>query len=371
MADTDRPRRTPFYETHLALSARMIEFFGWEMPVQYSGILAEHRCVRENVGIFDLSHMGEFEVRGPASREFLQRLLTNNIDRAQDGKALYSAICTESGGVIDDLLVYRRAADDYLVVVNASNVEKDFAWFQQHLIDGVELENKSYDVALIAVQGPKSKDVVAPVVTRPVGDLYYYEFRTDEIAGCPVTLARTGYTGEDGFEVYVGNDDAQTVWDALWEAGRPFDMRPIGFGARDTLRLDMGYALYGHELLDTVNPIEAGIGWVVSHKKTFIGSDVVLPLKQNGAARTLLGLKLDGKGVPRQHYAVMAGDRCVGEVTSGTVSPSLGEPIALALVEVGAIESALSIEIRGRQVPASPATVPFVPSHTYRRPKGA
>jgi aminomethyltransferase len=375
MAQPDKARRTPFYTTHLALGARMIEFFGWEMPVQYAGIIQEHRCVREHAGIFDLSHMGEFEVRGPGAKAFLQRLLTNNVERAADGKALYSALCKDDGGVIDDLLVYRRADDDFLVVVNASNIEKDFAWFEQHVPKGVELRNRSYDVALVAVQGPKAKEIVAPLVQAPVDELYYYEFRDDEIAGHRVTLARTGYTGEDGFEIYVENAEAQAVWDAVWAAGEPLGMQPIGLGARDTLRLEMGYALYGHELNESINPIEAGIGWVVSTKagdgrpRQFIGSDVIVPLKKNGASRTLRGLKLDGKGVPRQHCPVKAGGRAVGEVTSGTVSPSLNEPIGLALIDVDALDQPLSIEIRGREVPASLADVPFVPSNVYRRPK--
>ena len=372
MAEPGKARRTPFYRTHLALGARMIEFFGWEMPVQYGGILEEHRCVRSNVGVFDLSHMGEFEVRGPGAKAFLQRLLTNDVDRAANGKAMYSALCKDNGGVLDDLLVYKRANDDFLVVVNASNIEKDFAWFKKHKPKaGVELVNRSYDVALVAVQGPKAKDVVGPIVGAPIGDLYYYEFRDDTIAGRRVTLARTGYTGEDGFEIYVENADAQAVWDVVWKSGQRFGMLPIGLGARDTLRLEMGYALYGHELTEEINPIEAGIGWVVSAKKSFTGSDVVLPLKKKGAARTLLGLKLDGKGVPRQHCPVKANGRAVGEVTSGTMSPSLNEPVALALVNVEAAGKPLSIEIRGREIPASVADVPFVPSHVCRRPKPA
>jgi aminomethyltransferase len=371
MGETAKACRTAFYTTHLALGARMIEFFGWEMPVQYSGILAEHRAVRENVGLFDLSHMGEFEVHGPRARDFLQRLITNDLDRIHDGKALYAALCDESGGVLDDLLVYQRAPDDYLVVVNASNIESDFEWFQAHVTDGVELANRSAEIALIAVQGPRAAAVVEPVVAQPTAELYYYEFRDDEIAGWPVTLARTGYTGEDGFEIYVENAAAQRVWDALWATGEPFGMLPVGLGARDTLRLEMGYALYGHELTRAVNPIEAGLGWVVSSKKTFIGSDLILPLKARGAARTLCGLKLRDKGVPRQHCLVKAGGRAVGEVTSGTLSPSLGEPIALALVEKAALPSPLSIEIRGRDVPASTADVPFVPSHVYHRPTRA
>ncbi|MBN1916425.1 MAG: glycine cleavage system aminomethyltransferase GcvT [Verrucomicrobia bacterium] len=375
MVEHTQPRRTPFHQTHLSLGARMIEFFGWEMPVQYSSIIEEHRCVRSHVGIFDLSHMGEFEVRGPKATAYLQQLLTNNVERAADGKAMYSALCKDDGRVLDDLLVYKRAQNDFLVVVNASNIEKDFAWFAKHRPEGVELVNRSYDVALVAVQGPKAKDVVGPIVSAPTDDLYYYEFREDEIAGRPVTLARTGYTGEDGFEIYVQNADAQAIWDAVWRAGQPYGMLPIGLGARDTLRLEMGYALYGHELTEAINPIEAGIGWVVSAKtgdgrpRTFFGSDIVLPLKKNGAARTLLALKLDGKGVPRQHCAVKAGGQVVGEVTSGTMSPSLGEAIALALVNVESAGKPLSIEIRGREVAASVAQVPFVPSHVRRRPK--
>ena len=377
MTETGNARRTPFYKTHLSLGARMIEFFGWQMPVQYSGILEEHRCVRGNVGIFDLSHMGEFEVKGPCAKPFLQRLLTNNLDRARGGKALYSALCRQNGGVIDDLLVYQRAEDDFFIVVNASNIEKDFAWFEQHAAevsksgDSVELANRSYDIALIAVQGQKATEVVGQVVAAPLDELYYYEFRDETIAGTPVMLARTGYTGEDGLEVYVENARAQPVWDALWAAGEPLGMLPIGLGARDTLRLEMGYALYGHELTEETNPIEAGIGWVVSAKKEFIGSDVIVPLKKGGTPRTLRGLKLDGKGVPRQHCAVKAEGAVVGEVTSGTVSPSLGEPIALALIDAAALEKPLCIEIRGREVPASLADVPFVPSHVYRRPKTA
>ena len=242
MSKTAKARRTAFYKTHLALGARMIEFFGWEMPVQYSGILAEHRGVRENVGLFDLSHMGEFEVRGPGARDFLQRLITNELDRIHDGKALYAALCDESGGVLDDLLVYQRAPDDYLVVVNASNIETDWEWFQAHVTDGVELADRSTETALIAVQGPKAAAVVEPVVAQPTDELYYYEFRDDEIAGRPVTLARTGYTGEDGFEVYVENAGAQRVWDALLGSRRAVRHAAGGPGrarhaaARDGLR---------------------------------------------------------------------------------------------------------------------------------------
>jgi len=371
MAHAANARRTPLTTKHLALDARLIEFFGWTMPVQYSGILAEHRCVRERAGLFDLSHMGEFEVRGPGARAYLQRLLTNDVEKLHEGKALYSALCNEGGGVIDDLLVYQRAAEEFLVVVNASNIEKDWAWFERHGTAGVELRNRSTEVALVAVQGPVANRIVSEVVSRPTDDLYYYEFRADEIAGQAVTLARTGYTGEDGFEVYVENAGAEAVWDALWEAGEPLGMLPVGLGARDTLRLEMGYALYGHELTEATNPIETGLGWVVSKKKTFVGSEVILPLKKGGASRRLCGLKLEGKGVPRQHCRVTAEGQPVGEVTSGTVSPSLNEPIALALLDVEGLEQGLCIEIRGRAVPASLATVPFVPSHVRRRPKPA
>ncbi len=371
MEITKRPRRTPLFSIHNRLGGRIIDFHGWGMPVQYSGIVDEHRCVRENVGVFDLSHMGEFRVRGEGALDFLQLLTTRNLEKSKDGYAYYSCICREDGGIIDDLIVYRKRAEDFLVVVNASNIEKDFQWFEKHVPVGVELENMSYETVLIAVQGPKAVEVVQPLVTKPVDDLYFYQHREDEIAGCEVMLARTGYTGDDGFEIYLDNKDAEKVWNAVWERGEPLGMKPIGLGARDTLRLEMGYSLYDNEMDERVNPIEAGLGWVVSKNKSFIGSGVILPLKESGTKRRIAGFRLAKRGVPRQHYAVKHDGEVIGEVTSGTMSPSLNEGIGLAMIdsECAAEGTDISIEIRGAGIPATIVKIPFVEAKVYKKPK--
>jgi aminomethyltransferase len=371
MEITKRVRRTPLYAMHGQLGGRMIDFHGWEMPVQYSGIIDEHRCVRESVGIFDLSHMGEFRVMGRGALDFLQLLTTRNLEKSKDGYAYYSCICREDGGIVDDLIVYRKEGEDFLVVVNASNVEKDFQWFEEHVPIGVELENMSYETVLIAVQGPKAVEVVQPLVTRSVDDLYFYQHREEEIAGRAVLLARTGYTGEDGFEMYLANKDAEEVWNAVWEQGEPLGIRPIGLGARDTLRLEMGYSLYGNEMDERVNPIEAGLGWVVSKNKRFIGSDVVLPLKESGTNRRIAGFRLTKRGIPRQHYAVRQNGRIIGEVTSGTMSPSLNCGIGLGMIDSAytAEDTDISIEIRGSDIPATIVKIPFVDAKVYRKPK--
>jgi aminomethyltransferase len=340
------------------------------MPVQYTGIIDEHKAVRENAGIFDLSHMGEFTVKGPGSLDFLQRLTTRNLEKSKDGHAYYSCMCREDGGTIDDLIVYRKGSEDYFVVVNASNIEKDFEWFRCHVPDDVELADISADTALIAVQGPASVEIIAPLVSSPVTDLYFYQHRDDVIDGCEVTLARTGYTGEDGFEVYVDAGSAEKVWDAIWERGAPRGMKPIGLGARDTLRLEMAYSLYGNEMDENVNPIEAGLGWIVSARKEFIGSDVIVPLKKSGTSRMMSGFKLSSRGVPRQNHPVKRDGVTVGEVTSGTLSPTLSEGIGLALIgsEHTGPGTEIFVEIRGRDIPATIVETPFVEPKVYRKP---
>lgn len=370
MAISDAPKRTPLYSVHQGLGARIIDFHGYEMPVQYSGIIEEHRCVRENAGIFDLSHMGEFSVRGNGALDFLQTMATRDLENSHDGQAYYSCICREHGGIIDDLIVYRNGSEDFLVVVNASNIEKDYEWFEKNAPEDVELANLSDEIALIAVQGPKAIEIMGPLVTRPVDDLYFYHHRDDEIAGCLVVLARTGYTGEDGFEIYLEGGSAEKVWNALCERGYPLGMAPIGLGARDTLRLEMGYSLYGNELGEEVNPIEAGLGWVVSSRKKFIGSDVILPLKKSGTDRRIAGFKLTGRGIPRQHYPVKADGKVIGEVTSGTMSPSLNEGIGLVLMDTRYTDEGTEVatEIRGTDHPATVVPVPFVESKVYKGP---
>jgi aminomethyltransferase len=364
-----KPKRTPLYSIHAHLGAKIIDFHGWEMPVQYSGIIEEHKCVRGNAGIFDLSHMGEFTVQGTGALAFLQTLTTRDLSTCENGQAYYSCICYEHGGIIDDLIVYRKKAEDYLVVVNASNIEKDFAWFKKHCPKAVQLANISDDIALVAVQGPNSIKIIQPLVKKSVGDLYFYHHREDEVAGCKVILARTGYTGEDGFEIYSKSTDAEKIWNAVWEKGAAFGMKPIGLGARDTLRLEMAYSLYGNELNEDVNPIEAGIGWAVSTSKKFIGSDVIQPLKKSGTKRKIAGFKLAQRGIPRQHYIVKSASKPIGEVTSGTLSPMLNEGIGLALIESEqAVKGArIAVTIRDNDVPAVIVPVPFVQSKTYKK----
>ena len=364
-----KSKRTPLYSIHAQLGARIIDFHGWEMPVQYSGIIEEHKCVRENAGIFDLSHMGEFTVKGAGALEFLQTLTTRDLSPCADGQAYYSCICNDYGGIIDDLIVYRKKANDYLVVVNASNIQKDYGWFKEHCPKNVQLANISDDISLIAVQGPNSIKIVQPLVTKSVANLYFYHHREDEIAGCKVILARTGYTGEDGFEIYSKSSDAEKIWNSVSERGAALGMKPIGLGARDTLRLEMAYSLYGNELGEAVNPIEAGIGWAVSSSKKFIGSDAILPLKQSGTKRKIAGFKLEKRGIPRQHYRVKSDGLTLGEVTSGTLSPTLNEGIGLALIDVDyAAEGArIFIVIRDADVPAIVVPVPFVKSRVYKK----
>jgi len=357
------------YSVHERLGGKIIDFHGWLMPVQYSGIIGEHKCVREKAGVFDLSHMGEFTIRGNGALDFLQMLCTRNLEKSEDGHAYYSCICREDGGTIDDLLIYRNSEDDFLAVVNASNIEKDFEWFRKHCPEGVDLKNISNKTVLIAVQGPESVGIVAPLVTKPVEDLYFHQHRSDKIAGCDIVLARTGYTGEDGFEIYADAANAVTLWEAVWEQGQPFGMQAVGLGARDTLRLEMAYSLYGNEMDESTNPIEAGLGWVVSGKKSFIGSDAILPLKKSGTARRIAGFKLKERGIPRQHYIAKAEGHKIGEVTSGTLSPSLNEGIGLALLSSEYTEpgTGIGIEIRGKDIPATVVEIPFVKSGVYKK----
>lgn len=369
MDATTKSKRTPLYSIHKRLGAKVIDFHGWEMPVQYSGIIGEHKCVRENAGIFDLSHMGEFEVKGAGAFDFLQSLTTRDLSSCKDGQAYYSCICNEYGGIIDDLIIYRKKADDYLVVVNASNIQKDFNWFKENCPRDVHFANISDDIALIAVQGPNAVKIVQPLLKKSVADLYFYYHREEEIGGCKVILARTGYTGEDGFEIYTKAADAEKIWNVIWERGEMFEMKPIGLGARDTLRLEMGYSLYGNELSEAVNPIEAGLGWVVSTTKKFIGSDVILPLKKSGTKRKIAGFKLEKRGIPRQDYIVKTDGTVIGKVTSGTLSPMLNEGIGLALIDSDyAVTGAhLFVVIRDIDVHAVVVPLPFVKSKTYKK----
>ena len=327
------PKRTPFHALHRAAGAKLIEFAGFEMPVRYGGDVREHRCVRERAGLFDISHMGEFLVSGPEAGSYLNRMLTNDVASMAIGQALYSPMCRPDGGIVDDLLVY-RSADHYLVVVNASNIGKDFGWLKQHCPGGVVLEDRSDQTALLAVQGPRAPEVLRGNVPGAALDLGAYRFLEGKLFGIDAVIARTGYTGEDGFELYFDPRHAATVWNGLIEAGAGVGLEPVGLGARDTLRLEMGYMLYGNDIDDTTTPLEAGIGWTVKLAKgDFIGRDLLERQKAQGVMRKLVGIELDGRRVARHGMVVEAGGRAVGRVTSGSFSPSLEKPIGLAYVE--------------------------------------
>jgi aminomethyltransferase len=363
-APVDAPavlRRTPLYEVHRELGARLIDFGGWEMPVQYSGILEEHRAVRERVGLFDVSHMGELEFRGPDARSSLQRLTPNDVGALADGRIQYSAFLTEKGTFVDDLLVYRRATDDYLVVVNASNTPKDFEWAKSQARGDLRLDDRSAAYALIAVQGPRSAELVARVSDPDPADLAYYAFRPTRVCGAGTLVSRTGYTGEDGFEIYCDPADAVRIFRRLLEEGRPEGVLPCGLGARDTLRLEAKMALYGNDIDETVTPWEADLGWIVKMRKgDFIGRAALESQKQAGVPRRLVGFEMVDRGIARHGYAATTPSG-PGVVTSGTHSPTLSRPIGLALLPSAAapVGTAFEIDIRGRAAAARVVATPF------------
>jgi aminomethyltransferase len=341
----------------------MVEFAGWEMPVQYSGILGEHRAVRTAAGLFDVSHMGEVELRGAGALEACQRLASNDVSRLDDGDAIYTVLCLPSGGIVDDVIVTRLAADRVLICVNASNRRKDVEWLREHRL-GADVVDRSDELALIALQGPRSADVLRPLVDVDVDRLRRFHAREGVVAGVSVLVSRTGYTGEDGFELYVDWNRAERLWEALLEVGTPRGLVPAGLGARDTLRLEKGYALYGNDIDETKTPLEAGLGWVVKlDKGDFVGRDALLRQKQQGLSRSLAGLTMEAPGVPRHGYRVLAAGTAAGEVTSGTMSPMLGNGIALAYVPAASARpgTPLAIEIRGRAHAARVVRLPFYP----------
>jgi aminomethyltransferase len=354
-------RRTPLYSLHRELGARMVDFGGWEMPVQYAGILEEHRAVRERVGLFDVSHMGEFDVKGADALAFLQRLTPNDVAKLADGRIHYSAFLTDAGTFVDDLLVYRKAADSYLLVVNAGNTPKDFAWARDRVPANVSVTDRSSDYALIAVQGPKAAGLMSRVAKPDPSDLPYYGFREGSVCGAAALVSRTGYTGEDGFEVYVRPDDAERVFRALLDAGRADGAVPCGLGARDTLRLEAKMALYGNDIDDTVTAYEADLGWIVKPAKgDFIGRDALVAQKQAGVPRKLVGFEMVDRGIGRHGYPART-SAGAGVVTSGTHSPTLGKPIGLALLptKATAVGTEFGVEIRGREAAARVVPTPF------------
>ena len=363
MSEGQSLQRTPLYECHLEAGARMVDFAGWEMPVQYAGVIEEHRAVRTAAGLFDVSHMGEVRVQGKGAEAFLQRLTPNDVARLVPGRAHYSGLLTESGTYIDDVLVYRLAAEDFLVVVNASNAPRDFQWIADAARDAadVEVADESDRYALLALQGPQALEMLAPLAVPDVSGLKYYGFAGGQVAGAPALISRTGYTGEDGFELYLAPEDAAGVWRRLLAAGAV----PAGLGARDTLRLEAAMALYGHEIDETTTPFEAGLGWVVKlDKGDFRGRDALLAQKGEGVPRKLVGFEVQGRGIARQGHGVVSGSERVGEVTSGTWSPTFEKALGLAYVPPGlaAVGTPLTLDVRGKSLPAVVVESPF-----YRR----
>lgn len=361
-------QKTPFHAIHVAAGAKMVSFAGFEMPIQYpKGILHEHNVVRTGVGVFDVSHMGEFEVRGENALALIQRIAVNDASKLAPGKAQYSAMCYPHGGIVDDLLVYHRG-DHYMLVVNGACKDKDLAWVQQHAaeIGNVTVTDMSDDYALLAVQGPKSLDVVQALANQPLGDVAYYSFVDGTIAGTSAIISRTGYTGELGFELYFKADEAvaERVVQALFSAGADAGIEWIGLGARDTLRLEKGYCLYGNDIDDTTNPIEAGLGWITKLAKgPFNGSDVITKVKEEGAQRKLVGFVMrTEKLIPRNGYAIVSNGETVGKVTSGNTSPGLGTGIGLGYVraDLAAPGSMIEISARNTTFPAEVVKVPFL-----------
>jgi len=362
-AGSRETKRTPLFAAHRRLGARMVDFAGWEMPVYYTSIFEEHRAVRSAAGLFDVSHMGEVEIRGKAALAAVQRLVTNDAAKLTSGGAQYAVLCLPSGGIVDDVVYYRLAPDRFLFCVNASNAEKDFRWMRDQA-NGAEVVNRSAEFAQLALQGPRAATILSPLASIDLAALRSFRFAEARVAGAPALLSRTGYTGEDGFEIYLGVESAETVWCRLLEAGRPQGLVPVGLGARDTLRLEKGLMLYGNDIDETTSPLEAGLGWVVKFAKgDFIGRDTLLAQERDGLRRRLVGLRLAEPAPPPRHaYRVLQAGRPVGAVTSGTKSPTLGVGIALALVETqaAAIGSRLAVEIRSRQHPAEVVRLPFV-----------
>ena len=339
----------------------MVDFGGWELPQQYTSIRGEHLAVRKVAGLFDVSHMGRFEVEGPAAETYLQRLLTNDIAKVDPGHAVYTLMCREDGGIIDDLVVNRHARDRFLIVVNAANREKDSAWMRDHLPAGVSMVDRSSELSLIAFQGPQA-EALMPEDSTPTRDIPYFGFAAGKVAGVPAIVSRTGYTGEDGFELFVTSENVGQVWDAILERGAQEGVLPAGLGARDATRLEAALRLYGNDMDETVNPYEAGLGWTVKLAKgDFVGQDALARIKESGARRTLIGLKTDAGNIPRHGAAVMSQGHRAGVVTSGTHSFFLGHPIALAMVEVPSfpVGDTIAVEVRGREAPAVVVKLPF------------
>ena len=376
MSESTNLKSTPLTDWHKQHGGKMVPFAGFEMPVQYEGVLAEHACVREKVGLFDITHMGEIFVSGPGAEAWIDSLVTNRVAGISIGKIVYNAMCRQDGGVLDDMLVYRLGETDWMIVCNASNHAKISGWLETKLpAEGVELDDQSDRMALIAVQGPDSRELLCRLEnlagkTSDIEDMKFYTAFTHEGPGGRWIVSRTGYTGEHFYVLYVPNGDAVVIWEELLAKGEDLEVAPIGLAARDTLRFEVCYCLYGHELEEDITPLEAGIGWAVKLKKEdFIGRDALVLQKGEGVPRRIVCLEITGRGIARQGARVLSGGRDVGLVTSGTFSPTLKKPLAMALVDAAVPEGDLAVDIRGRTIECRIVSFPFLSARTKGDPR--
>ena len=358
-------KKTALYDKHVALGAKMVPFAGFDMPVQYSGVTEEHFAVREKVGLFDVSHMGQFFVEGPQAKALLQKVTTNNVDTLEDGKAQYTCLPNETGGIVDDLIIYKMNDEKYFVVVNASNIDKDWDHISKYNAEiGATMTNASDDMSLLAIQGPKAVETLQKLTEVNLSEIPYYHFTVGTVAGVSdVIISNTGYTGSGGFEIYFKNDAAETLWNAVIEAGDAFGIAPCGLAARDTLRLEKGFCLYGNDIDDTTSPLEAGLGWITKFDKDFVSKEIFAKQKEEGVTRKLVGFELTDKGVPRHDYPVVDADgNVIGKVTSGTQSPMRKIGIGLAYVDKShnKVGTEIFIQVRNKNIPAKVVKTPFV-----------
>lgn len=349
-------------DLHVKLGGKMVPFAGFNMPVRYSSDIEEHKCVREKVGVFDVSHMGEFFVSGEGALALIQKVTSNDASKLAIGQAQYSCFPNDQGGIVDDLIVYKIDEAEYMLVVNASNIEKDWNWIKKYQTDDVTLVNASDHYSLFAVQGPDAVKTLQKITEVDLSQIKFYTFSKGQIGGVDdVIISATGYTGEQGFELYVRSDDAEKLWNEVFKAGDEFGILPIGLGARDTLRLEMGYCLYGNDIDDNTSPLEAGLGWITKFSKTFINSEALLKQKEEGLSRKLVGFELTDKGIPRSGYEIYNGDQLIGNVTSGTMSPSMGKGIGMGYVKFGMHKpgTAIQIAVRNRRLNATIVKMPI------------
>ncbi|MBA6154927.1 glycine cleavage system aminomethyltransferase GcvT [Tenacibaculum sp. S7007] len=356
-------KNTALTHIHEALGAKLVPFAGYNMPVQYEGVNIEHETVRNGVGVFDVSHMGEFFLKGENALALIQKISSNDASKLAPGKAQYSCMPNADGGIVDDLIIYMIAENEYMLVVNASNIEKDWNWISQHNDLKVEMEDRSEEWSLLAIQGPKAAEAMQSLTSVDLSAIKFYTFEITDFAGLPnVVVSATGYTGSGGFEVYVKNEDVEQLWKKVFEAGADWGIKPIGLAARDTLRLEMGYCLYGNDIDDTTSPLEAGLGWITKFTKDFVNAEALKAQKEAGVTKKLVAFELTERGIPRQGYDIVnANGEKIGRVTSGTMSPSLSKGIGLGYVpkELSKVDSEIFIQVRKKQIPAKVVKLPF------------